>query len=347
MGSIAGVKIAEAERRYDERMDAAWRRLEAKVAAAWDRVAMPTVEEYVTYSDDVSRRAIINYESNTMTVEAIVETSDPAVVKTLQQRLAKQLQDTLVQKDGGGNPFLKGQVRTSSGQDVTPQNSAAFAQAVVSRAVVTEKPFVAQDGQERRKAVVRVPLASDSMEQRAEIYMLFVEKYAKTFKIHPAVVLAMIHTESRFNPYAKSYCAYGLMQLVPKYGAYEATSVLSEPEKGKPKGKKRIPSSTELYDPEYNICLGTAYLYITQRDFFPAVPGNKLAFLLVASYNCGGPKCRAFMKSKGEGYLGRASDDMFFDDLRGFVPSETKAYLPNVRKRVFQWKDWYARRPRG
>ncbi len=68
--------------------------------------------------------------------------------------------------------------------------------------------------------------------------------------LDPRLVLAVIAVESRFDPYAVSPVgARGLMQVMPITGAWLLEA----------RGAK-LPRSTQLYDPELNIELGTAYL---------------------------------------------------------------------------------------
>ena len=60
-------------------------------------------------------------------------------------------------------------------------------------------------------------------DKRVERYKDEIFKQSERFGIDPAIVFAIIHTESSFNPKARSHIpAYGLMQLVPKSGGRDA-----------------------------------------------------------------------------------------------------------------------------
>lgn len=88
--------------------------------------------------------------------------------------------------------------------------------------------------------------------------------------VSPYLVAAVIFTESRFRPEARSHAgAAGLMQLMPET-AREVAEKLGLPE----------PRPEDLQDPELNITLGVAYLkYLSGR--FPNPE------MVLAAYNAG------------------------------------------------------------
>ena len=75
-------------------------------------------------------------------------------------------------------------------------------------------------------------------------------RHAHRNGLHPLLVVAVIRTESSFNNYAKSWVgAMGLMQLTPQTGQWVAA-----------KQRSKLGRTSNLYDSELNIELGTAYL---------------------------------------------------------------------------------------
>ncbi len=98
-------------------------------------------------------------------------------------------------------------------------------------------------------------------------------KHAERNKLDPLLVVALIRTESSFNNYAVSEVgALGLMQVMPDTGKWLAEK------SGIPFGNKK-----ELFDPQLNIELGTAYLADLIKRFgsveralvaYNAGPGN-------------------------------------------------------------------------
>ena len=75
-------------------------------------------------------------------------------------------------------------------------------------------------------------------------------RHAHRNGLDPLLVVAVIRTESSFDNYAKSWVgAMGLMQVTPQTGQWVAS-----------KQRSKLGRTSNLYDSELNIELGTAYL---------------------------------------------------------------------------------------
>lgn len=97
---------------------------------------------------------------------------------------------------------------------------------------------------------------------RAKRYRKTIRIYAKHFKVDPALVEAVAHVESKFNPKAKSHVgAIGLMQLMPKTA--------------------KAFGATNAHIPWQNLRSGTKYLAWLMKHF----GGDKR--LAIAAYNAG------------------------------------------------------------
>lgn len=76
-------------------------------------------------------------------------------------------------------------------------------------------------------AAFSIILPPKSILRKARQYRPMVKNYADKREVDPALVLAVIHSESAFNPMAMSYIpAYGLMQIVPRTGGKDAADVV-------------------------------------------------------------------------------------------------------------------------
>ena len=94
---------------------------------------------------------------------------------------------------------------------------------------------------------------------------------SKRYQLDPALVLAVMHVESRFDTYAVSpKDALGLMQLLPSTGAWLAPQVGVDWQ-----------GPQTLFDPASNVRLGVAYL----RQLVDRYDGNIRTALL--AYNWG------------------------------------------------------------
>ena len=74
--------------------------------------------------------------------------------------------------------------------------------------------------------------------------------------------------------------AYGLMQVVPSTAGRDVFEKIKQ--------RKGQPSPKNLYDPEYNIDIGTAYLQILQERYLVKIKDqNALRYSVISAYNGG------------------------------------------------------------
>jgi membrane-bound lytic murein transglycosylase C len=149
---------------------------------------------------------------------------------------------------------------------------------LVSGADYSQKPSD-KTGQTVYSMTVKLP--NDIYQKGADDVKPHVLTYSKQFNLNPALVMAVIYTESRFNPMAKSYVpAYGLMQIVPQSAGMDATEFIE--------GTKRVLAPSYLYNPENNVKIGTAYFYLLYYKYFKGVTDDtSRLYCSIAAYNTG------------------------------------------------------------
>ena len=99
----------------------------------------------------------------------------------------------------------------------------------------------------------RLSLDEDDVAALAAIIRAESEKYDHDWRL----ILAIIRAESQFNTRAKSHKgARGLMQVMPSTAEWLS-----------PKMGLKYTGRDSLYDPEYNVKLGTRYLYMLHQRF--------------------------------------------------------------------------------
>lgn len=109
-----------------------------------------------------------------------------------------------------------------------------------------------------------------------------IQKQAKKFGLDPLFVLAMIETESSFNPSAKGTSGeIGLMQILPDTAKWIATEQ-----------KIRWLGADSLEDPAYNVIIGTTYVDYLRKNF------DAHSRLYVAAYNMGPKNVRRALDNK-------------------------------------------------
>jgi hypothetical protein len=236
-------------------------------------------------------------------------------------------------------PVLENQLKDRKGEVVTPKSKEAFAQEVVDTRPVQEKVIPTKKGK-MVKASVTFPLVPDHLRIRAERHLRSVRRHAGRFRVDVPLAFAVMHTESYFNPKAKSPVpAYGLMQLVPRSGGRDAYRHVY--------GQDKILGPDYLYVPDNNIELGCAYLGLLQNRYFKNVkdPQNAL-YCAIASYNTGmGNLSRAVTGKKrlapAVDRINTLKPDEFYSRLLRDLPyRETQDYLKKVRKRMDFYQEW-------
>jgi membrane-bound lytic murein transglycosylase C len=162
----------------------------------------------------------------------------------------------------------------------------------------------------------------------ADHYRAATEKYAAQYHVSSSLVLAIMRTESNFNPFAVSPApAYGLMQLVPTSAGRAALKRVQ--------GVDDTPTPEYLFDPEHNIELGTAYLSVLSDTEFRAVENpDSRDYCVIAAYNTG-PRnvTRGFSNNKTEAIneINQLDPPALFERLRSNLPyEETRQYVIKV-----------------
>jgi len=129
--------------------------------------------------------------------------------------------------------------------------------------------------------LVRIPLKQYEMPQKVEKYHHWVTLHAKQHRVEPELVMAIIDVESRFNHKAVSPSnALGLMQIKANAAGRDVYRLVD--------GRAGQPDRAELFDPQNNIRMGTAYIGLLQNNYLQKVRDpNKKEMLTISSYNGG------------------------------------------------------------
>lgn len=183
---------------------------------------------------------------------------------------------------------------------------------------------------------VHIPLHERGLKGPAKTYQVWVNDYASKFDINPALVYAVMETESGFNPKAVSRSnAIGLMQLKPEAAGKDVYQYVD--------GKAGQPSKWDLFDSEKNIRMGIAYLSLLKHDYLSTIRNDKIKQMVtISSYN-GGMKTvlGLFGKTpqKAIDRLNRLSPKQVYRTLRYQHQSdETRRYLDKVLQAESRYK---------
>lgn len=372
----------------NEAIDNAFAGLTKKIEVNWPDGALPTKSKWVTYSDDMTMRANVDFEKGEMSVEIIIDDDSLLPQKAIQ--LAEYATE-LIQTDGQGldekDSFLKElepklpsdqrDIARSSKSDINPLSKVVNAEALPTQEDIkneTENALVKQVSIEslseeksdtNNSSIVPAPPSPDSEDEHVQkketvsvaetegvktlkITIPFVNDYHKalideyekditsfstSFDIPVSIILAIIETESSFNPRAVSAVpAFGLMQLVPKTAGVDAYNLVY--------GSKKVVTPDYLFDQRNNLELGAAYFHILTSRYLKRIDNDLSRFYCaVASYNTGvGNLARTFTGTKSISAavekINTMSPEQVYDYLiNNLAATETKNYLKKIVSR--------------
>lgn len=320
-----------------------------KMSGIWgnDNVIESTSKEWVEYSDNGNSRSKVDFETGEATIEIIITPEEKMSEVKLEKKVEEKIKELIISrgktKDYDSSmeraialqetPVLENQIQTPSGKIVTKNNVSESVKEIMEETDIAEGEVTGEDGKTRQVVSVKLDLVPDHIRIRAEKYQNEVEKYCSIYDVDPAMVYAVMQTESSFNPKAKSYVpAYGLMQIVPSSAGTDCAQSLKKP--------FSKPTANYLYEPDNNIEMGVHYLHLLKKRHYTDVKDSKSRDLcVIASYNTGaGNVARAL---RGDTKISKAIPQinaMSYEELfryfeKNLLP-ETQNYIRKVTERM-------------
>lgn len=293
-----------------------------------------SVHHLVKYLDEYHTKVHIDFAQGRIRVES-EGAKDPeqslrhAIEATLLTPADPNAVDLYTAADMGltGKPFLSGLVKDAQGNNIdTPAKAAHFAQYLTRERLQ----------QRGNRYWVEISMVRNFKQQGARHYQGMAQRAAQRYRVDSALILAIMETESSFNPFAVSPAgAYGLMQVM------QATAGKDVFEKIYRKDGK--PSRDFLLNPQNNIDTGTAYLAILRDQYLRGIR-HPLAqeYCIVAAYNGGaGNLLRTFHRNRSEALeiINAMSPKEVYEAIISDHPQEESR---NYLKKVMRFKQQYA-----
>ncbi|WP_045959200.1 membrane-bound lytic murein transglycosylase MltC [Xenorhabdus poinarii] len=287
-------------------------------------------KDYVKYTDQYKTRSHINFEKGSITIETLSPT-EPT------EHLRKAIVTTLLMGDDPGTidlysdanyiplskePFLYGQVLDNSGEPIRWEWRANhFANYLIQNKL-----------QKRRSGLhiiwsVTIQLVPNHLDKRAHKYLPLVRNASIKYGVDESLILAIMQTESSFNPYAVSRSdALGLMQVMQHTAGRDVFKM---------QGKSGQPSRSYLFDPDNNIDAGTAYLSMLQNIYLGEIKNaTSRRYAVITAYNGGaGSVLRVFAndrKKAAQIINSMAPGDVYATLINKHPSAESRRYLIKV-----------------
>jgi membrane-bound lytic murein transglycosylase C len=324
---------------YKEAEQKAFASYKKKITKKWPLAEITTPHTWVEYGKDFSTKKKVDFDKGEVKIEVHAQNDQEAEQKfeqTFQSLLNDDVQSAY-KNDGVSRviaqtlhlptPTIKENQKIIA--DVLPQN----VQYQIAQNLKTQSP---------RKQVYKnqiiytktFKLPSNALLKKASLYRQYVARNASSQEIPPALIYAVIHSESSFNPMARSHIpAFGLMQIVPKSAGIDAYEYLYN--------KKKLLSSSYLYKADNNIEIGAAYLHVVYYRYLRHITNEtSRLYCTIAAYNTGaGNVARTFIGTnnikRASQEINRLTPEEVYQTLLQKLPyDETKKYLQRVHKRV-------------
>lgn len=304
-----------------------WDRKNAQILQKWQTAIRSTKKDWVQYTPDLGARSRVDFENGRMVFEVVIPETIPDKTSRARKNLKALWQELMAEKDMEGQHILKDQLTDKDGQSIDALNEDEFVdQEVLPNLKPSDRVFVPGDGIRRRVYQVQVDLVPTHIRIRAEKYLPYVSRYAAASDLSPQLVLAIIHTESFFNPRAVSSCqAIGLMQIIPRFAGREAYHYIY--------GEDVVLDHEYFFDPEKNIQAGCTYFFLLQTRYFKEITEvNKNRYVSICGYNWGPTAMRK--KITGRYPISEMTDQEVYDLLQQETPEETRNYIERVIQRM-------------
>ena len=312
----------------------AWQRMVQEINRIWLDSLTTTKTEWVDYGDHFATRSYVDFKTGDMVLATMIDASETRASALSKKRIGKQMAKVLSPNTQSGRTILAGQIVDGKGRVVTAQTLDRYLnKEIFPKLERDSRPVVGKDGVPRYKTSVSIKLIPNHTMVRARPYIPEVNRQARRFGLRPELVMAVIHTESYFDPVARSHVpAYGLMQLVPQYGAREAYRFVYR--------KDRLLPASYLYQPNNNIELGTAYLnQLIHKHFAAETNPAKNLYLSICGYNWGPTSIHRKIISRYP--TSTMSPEQLYQVLRQRTPEETRNYLQRVTQRMGMYQSLF------
>lgn len=329
---------------YKKSIDQAFLDYKRKIGAIWGDEEIGDQTKWANYSPDKESRSIVDFEKGELKLEIIAPKNDKEIAKKMSE-LAVDVASKTTKEAFNDDELLESIEKLSSAKPDSIENRPILSTILTGKNAPSQIEInsAIKDGLQKSTLTTKtaktdgmqiyslsIPLKQANIDNKAHEYKASVAKYAKIERIDPALVFAIMHSESNFNPMAKSHIpAFGLMQIVPTSAGLDATK--------KVYGKAERLSPSYLYNSDNNIKIGSAYIGILFHNYLSSIVSHESRiYCTIAAYNTGsGNVATAFGHprdiKKASVKINALSPKQVYDQLVRSLPyAETRNYMIKV-----------------
>ena len=327
---IEAEKVKDDFQSYQENYLDSFEQYKRALAEEWQAVEISDQDIWVTYGKNLKTKTVVDFVRNEIRIS--YKSANPS--ETLNTDLAHLLNLSEYQAivdDPTNNSALHAQEFSDNKRKLLSELNAFYGNSDNARKQLKKVAIVDRIKTSKGDVTtVTLPLPKQLPFKRAEKYLASAKRAAKKWNIDPALVMAIAHTESHFNPLARSHIpAFGLMQIVPASAGKDASKLMT--------GKTRLLTSTELYDADFNLETGSAYLNLLQTRYLKGInnPTSRM-YCVIAAYNTGsGNVAKAFVGTASMqaafNIINQLPPERVYDRLKKELPyAETRRYIIKV-----------------
>lgn len=334
---------------YQQAFNEAFAAYQEELRLRWREPLISDQHRWIEYSADQTSRSVVDFEANKITIEvepSVHEQGVEAALEMLVEVINRPLQEAYERDEVTQRAIQAAQIEEpslgrSGQQRVLEEVRPEHAEEMLAQAEVRQEREPTPGGGERLVTVLTVPLPAARTTERAREFLPLVERYARQYNLEPALILAIMHSESSFNPMARSHIpAFGLMQIVPESAGRDVSQEIY--------GQQRLLSPSYLYHPENNIRAGVVYLNILNTRYLRHIdhPESRL-YAVIAAYNTGaGNVARTFTGGprsvpQAARVINALSPQEVYQQLSRQLPyQETRDYLDKVTSRMLAYREF-------
>lgn len=340
----------EAYENYREAYQEEYQKFKEEMQQKWGDFKERSKKQWVEYKENGELRVSTDFEEGEGQVEVLCESKEEAeeIREEMPEKVNEALgskgtregfeTENLPNKEITAEPVLSDQLNKAEDKPVKE-----YAKEIADENTQT-KEVQGDDGETRYVVYVDFSLASDHVQQRAQKVEDEVYKFASEYNLDPALVFAITHVESYFNPTAASHAnAYGLMQVVPTTAGRDAYRRLFN--------EDGIPTKEYLFQPSNNIQMGCTFIDLLTNNYFDEVEDQTtLLYLMISAYNTGAGNVAV-------AYTGDTNLSQAFPKINSMGPEdnydylrenleyeEARNYLKKVTDRRVQYMKWKKQR---